>query len=687
MMGKSQSGKLLGIYFLSIHALTPNTMAKKLFAMAIMMIAAISFTSCEKDDIVDIYGNGSANINGGDEPDPEVEYVLRNIHKNNTVDNSTEYPEIIDNHNAQLVNRQTEEVVAEEGYDNVFKAEYDRTVYVPYGELNSLVGKRFEIDADGIAHIGSTSVKFTLVRQGETPSVYFDENGKTYSYPEDLECCKYTFLNVQTAKQFAADNILPAEIVVLAEHYENGDTEELTLLGEFTAVEGDHFDREFDEYVTVTGNGTATLKEYETQNGERTGKETLLKGTFEYTFNAGAEIVKTSANQPSLQGNVLNVNANSTSFSYTLDGAVFNDNWTTIVPTEVEFTATDGTKIRRPFKSGWTLTSLSFTNVNNVWSNNAQLAADGIAQDDDTQIIRLNAVIDWEPADNATVTGKNETSLVVYETENGIRTGKTEIVKADYTAILKAGDLIRKKSQDILRLSGTKAILSGTSAAFTYILDNENFQDQWMWNAQSTATFTLPNGKTVTKSIKAEYTVRSTDLTSNDNIYSNTASLYADNIVVASDVQKVKVARATINGYTALAIHVTTAYHAANEELVSDGTKYEEVFRSDNDHSQFIVRDVTFDGSVIKQYNLTNVDESAIISLLTTAEGFKPAYLEREFGSDKKRPQSWGYEEINGNGIFGVNSFMALTVYNTDPWIASVYATEDGVAYGNIHIY
>lgn len=645
-------------------------MAKKLFT-AIMMIAAISFISCEKDVEVASWDNGN-------KPDPDPQYTLTTEHVRAELAGT----KILDDHKAIL--KKDGQVVGSKEYQATHQVSYTQvTIKRAIAEQlqNQVKAYANGFDLDGAATLTAT------VELTGCETVYFDENFSTYCHPRygvegaiaALGCCdpRPTTLKINQLN----GNVLYATMTIADPNHDSVD-----YPVEINVVDDDVISAEFDDFK-VTGKGTATLNEYETINGVRSGKMTLLNGTFDYTFNAGAEIVKTSANQPSLQGNVLNVNANSTSFSYTLDGVVFADNWTTIVPDGVEFTATDGSKVFRPFKSGWTLTSLSFTNVNNVWSNKAQLAADGVAQDDDTQKIRLNAVIDWEPADEATVTGKNETSLVVYETENGIRTGKTEIVKAGYNATLKAGELIRKKSQDVLRLANTNATLSDANAAFSYTLGNENFQDAWMWSAQSTATFTLPNNKTVTKPIKADYSVRSTGFTSSNNIYSNAASLYADNIAVASDVQEVKVVRATIDGYTAIAIHVTTAYHAASEDLVSDGTKIEEVFRKDNDHSQYIVRDVTSNGTLIKQYNLTNVNESAIISLLTTTEGFKPAYLEREFGSDKKKPQSWGYEEINGNRVFGVNSFMALTVYNTDPWIASVYATEDGVSYGNIHIY
>lgn len=646
-------------------------MAKKLFT-AIMMIAAISFISCEEAD------KYSDSWNSGNKPTPDPQYTLTTEHVRAELAGT----KILDDHKAIL--KKDGQVVGSKEYQATHQVSYTQvTIKRAIAEQlqNQVKAYANGFDLDGAATLTAT------VELTGCETVYFDENFSTYCHPRygvdgaiaALGCCdpRPTTLKINQLN----GNVLYATMTIADPNHDSVD-----YPVEINVVDDDVISAEFDDFK-VTGKGTATLNEYETINGVRSGKKTTLNGTFDYTFNAGAEIVKTSANQPSLQGNVLNVNANSTSFSYTLDGVVFADNWTTIVPDGVEFTATDGSKVFRPFKSGWTLTSLSFTNVNNVWSNKAQLAADGVAQDDDTQKIRLNAVIDWEPADEATVTGKNETSLVVYETENGIRTGKTEIVKAGYNATLKAGELIRKKSQDVLRLANTNATLSGANAAFSYTLGNENFQDAWMWSAQSTATFTLPNNKTVTKPIKADYSVRSTGFTSSNNIYSNAASLYADNIAVASDVQEAKVVRATIDEYTAIAIHVTTAYHAASEDLVSDGTKYEGLFRKDNDHSQYIVRDVTSNGTLIKQYNLTNVNESAIISLLTTTEGFKPAYLEREFGSDKKKPQSWGYEEINGNRVFGVNSFMALTVYNTDPWIASVYATEDGVSYGNIHIY
>ena len=307
------------------------------------------------------------------------------------------------------------------------------------------------------------------------------------------------------------------------------------------------------ENFQITGSGSATIDECETQNGVRTGKVTTLKGTFSFEFKAGEEIVKISSNRPELLGNVLSISESITSMSYALDGEKFNDAWTTKVPSEVVFTATDGSKVTRQLNN-WTLTSLSFTETNNVWSNKAQLAVAGVAQATDTQIIRINSVIDWEPADEAAVTGRNESSLEVFETENGIRTGKTAIVKANYAASLTAGPEIVKTSKDVIVLSNTVATIAGSAASFTYTLGSANFQDAWAWNAQTSATFTMPNGKEVTRPIKAEYSVRSTSFTSNNNNYRNAASLYAGGIIVAEDAQLLKVeepAAPFIPGYEA----------------------------------------------------------------------------------------------------------------------------------------
>lgn len=307
------------------------------------------------------------------------------------------------------------------------------------------------------------------------------------------------------------------------------------------------------ENFQITGSGSATLDECETKNGVRTGKVTTLEGAFSFEFRAGEEIIKISANRPELLGNVLSISESITSMSYALDGESFKDAWTTKVPAEVVFTATDGSKVTRQLNN-WTLTSLSFTETNNVWSNKALLSVAGVPQATDTQIITINSVIDWEPADEAAVTGRNESSLEVFETENGIRTGKTAIVKANYAASLTAGPEIVKTSKDVIVLSNTVATIAGSAASFTYTLGSASFQDAWAWSAQTSATFTMPNDKEVTRPIKAEYSVRSTSFTSNNNYYRNAASLYAGGIIVAEDAQLLKVeepAAPFIPGYEA----------------------------------------------------------------------------------------------------------------------------------------
>ncbi len=156
-------------------------------------------------------------------------------------------------------------------------------------------------------------------------------------------------------------------------------------------------------------------------------------------------------------------------------------------------------------------------------------------------IVIEDDVLGWETDDFATVTDRNTVSINAYETKNGVRTGRVETLTAGYSATLTAGAIITKTSQDILRLISTTATMSGSKAYFNYTLGSENFQGEWSWSASSNATFTLPDGQQTTKPVKADYSVRSTDLSINGNVYSNAAKLYADNIAVAEDVQLITV--------------------------------------------------------------------------------------------------------------------------------------------------
>lgn len=213
-----------------------------------LMIAATLFASCEKTD------EYAGSKNGGTTPDG---YELRVIHLKNTVDNSTEYPEVLDEHNAVLYPTGSTASVEAHEYRNVFRAIYDHTVSVEYGEVSSLLGKTFEI-VDGVATMGKSKVSFRMERQN-SPELYFETNGQTYTYPK-LVCCKYTFVRVETENFLSEGNELQAKIIVLAEHFENGKTEELTLYGRFLPVEGDKKTFEYSDAKVISADKVEIIK-------------------------------------------------------------------------------------------------------------------------------------------------------------------------------------------------------------------------------------------------------------------------------------------------------------------------------------------------------------------------------------------------------------------------------------------
>ena len=223
----------------------------------LMIAAATLFASCEKTD------EYAGSKNGGN-PTPGDGYELRVIHLGNTVDNSTEYPEILDQHKAVLYPTGSTASVEAHKYRNEFRAIYDHTVSVEYGEVSSLLGKTFDI-VDGVATMGKSKVSFRL-EKGNNPELYFETNGQTYTYPK-LMCCKYTFVRVETENFLSEGNELQAKIIVLAEHFENGKTEELTLYGRFLPVEGDKKTFEYSDAKIISADEVEIIKTIKV-NGE-----------------------------------------------------------------------------------------------------------------------------------------------------------------------------------------------------------------------------------------------------------------------------------------------------------------------------------------------------------------------------------------------------------------------------------
>ena len=271
-------------------------------------------------------------------------------------------------------------------------------------------------------------------------------------------------------------------------------------------------------------------------------------------------------------------------------------------------------------------------------------------------LVENDDVLGWETDDFATVTDRNTVSINAYETRNGDRTGRIEKLTAGYSATLTAGAIITKTSQDILRLVNTTATLSSSTASFSYVLGSESFEDKWNWSASNTATFTLPDGKTqVTKPIKADYSVKSTGLNINGNVYSNAASLYADNIAVAEDVQKIQVVKADIDGYEAISGFLTTWYRNINGALVSQGNIIVVNYRniSDKNKNILVVRDAS-NGQEIMRENANNIAAETILSVVYGNNGMSVATL-IGVTSTNNQPKDWRYEAINSNAALTVD--------------------------------
>ena len=302
-------------------------------------------------------------------------------------------------------------------------------------------------------------------------------------------------------------------------------------------------------------------------------------------------------------------------------------------------------------------------------------------------IVIEDDVLGWEVDDYATVTDRNTVSINAYETRNGIRTGRVETLTAGYSANLVAGTIEPKTSQDILRLISTTATMSGSKAYFNYTLGSENFQGEWSWSASSNATFTLPDGQQVEKPIKAEYSVRSTDLSINGNIYSNAASLYAGTVEVAEDVQKIQVSRPDIEGYEAISGFLTRWYRNINETLVSQGNIIVVNYRNINDKNKniLVVRDAS-NGQEVMRENANNIAAETILSVVYGNNGMAVATL-IGVTSTNNQPKDWRYEAINSEVALTVDEMAVVTQRLPNPYIAYATVENGGLKLGNFIFY
>ena len=302
-------------------------------------------------------------------------------------------------------------------------------------------------------------------------------------------------------------------------------------------------------------------------------------------------------------------------------------------------------------------------------------------------LIENDDVMGWEVDDYAVVTGRNEVTIKAYETRNGIRTGRVETLTAGYSATLTAGTIEPRTSQDILRLVNTTATLSGSKAYFNYTLGSENFQGEWSWSASSNATFTLPDGQQTTKPIKADYSVRSTGLNINGNIYSNAAKLYADNIAVAEDVQKIQVVKADIDGYEAISGFLTTWYRNINGALISQGNIIVVNYRniSDKNKNILVVRDAS-NGQEVMRENANNIAAETILSVVYGNNGMSVATL-IGVTSTNNQPKDWRYESINDSAALTVDEMAVVTQRLPNPYIAYATVEDGGLKLGNFIFY
>lgn len=210
--------------------------------------------------------------------------------------------------------------------------------------------------------------------------------------------------------------------------------------------------------------------------------------------------------------------------------------------------------------------------------------------------IAIDDVHGYDVDPYATVTGKNEASLKVYPTINGERTGETITSKGPFEASLTAVTPITQKGDGNVIFVGFNTG-NGTATA-TYSMNGTSFFGEWNWQASTTVNFTMPDGSTVQREVKSEFQVKSTNFYGNNGAYSNTASLYADGIEVATDVQAIVVipdnGRRIVEEYAKYAA-ITDVYIGGTRYTVASfiskdmktGQLYEEVYNTADGSKMF----------------------------------------------------------------------------------------------------
>jgi len=312
----------------------------------------------------------------------------------------------------------------------------------------------------------------------------------------------------------------------------------------------------------ITGKGEGIVPELVVEDNKHVATN-HLKASFEVTVKASPEME--ASEEPQLLSTEAVCNGSEHSYKYN----VCSDCWTVSCPTQVSVKVNNDKTITRSIPDAKMISLALYNAGENKFEHLAAVTLQNVIQDTDVQkfvITKPQPVEDVEFDADATVKSATESQLYAYPTLGGQRTGEKVALTSDFGGTLTAGKVSDRISNGTASLTNTNAVINGTNANFTYALDNKTFDESFVYSVTTEAIFTYSrNGveKTVTRPIKADVTVKSTNFSVSGTTYSNTATLYANGFAIATATQQFKVnkpADYTIPGYRLVRADQTDRY-------------------------------------------------------------------------------------------------------------------------------
>lgn len=652
-------------------------MAKKLFTLAIMMIAAISFISCEKDIEAEAWNNG-----GNPTPDPDPEYTLTTEHVKAELAGN----KILDDHKAIL----------KKDYQVVENHEYTATHEVSYTQvtLKRAIAETLQDKTvaytDGFDLAGSTMIASIELINCET--VFFTENDKTYCHSQFVEdgaiaalgCCnpRPATLHIGSIN----GNVLNAMMTIADP---NHDSVEYPV--EIAVVDDDVRTVEYSDATVKTSTSVEIIKTVKV-NGQIT-ETTPITVSIKATLECG-EMITTNDLSTLAYGNDATVVDGQAAISMNIVSftAVVN------MPATVSFTDEGETHTANVVYN-----SLYVTNNGNikVEDNSAEdidilntayfkLVCDGIEMaSDDKQIRQTRRVYaEFEKEEGNTV------YFILHGNED-IRftapSGISLVAGADQTKVVTNLSLSANgRNNGNWTANGTQTV---NNVKFTSYRRTDSYS--YSNGINNTVTLTKNDNYAVVYN-GHEYAVEMPEVSV------NAAAPAAGNVVVNGDYKqqaytlsytasrnnvsatdetvvtlKKELPKPTIDGTKMISGYITEWYKVINGNLTSQGQIMVTNHQYENNQNLNILVIRNLDGTEIARENAENVGKDVILSVVDDNGKMAVASL-INVSSTTEKPIEWRYDGINTAKRLPVDRFEVLAKKLANPFIDYAKASSDG---------